>query len=167
MSSAHVVRGPCSIWQVFNVEGDFNDLVDSLRRLQLRATVTPASPSVRAFYLQTLSDFAAAGTISGLQYQRLLQLLRASDPALSTVFDQFKTHGDKSLLRDGLLHCLPEDAALLASEDDIKDEPSELLSLSVNHGDGCASMQRFRCADPLMLCVQALAAPRPVLSKSF
>lgn len=110
---------------MFNIEGDFNDLVDSLRRIQLRAAAVGTSPSVHAYYMQALSDLAATAAISGLQYQQLVQFVRASDPAAISAFDAFKAHGDKQRLRWELLGCLPKAATVAA--------PTEPEAASTSH----------------------------------
>jgi hypothetical protein len=99
--------------QVYNIENDFADLVDSLKRVAQRlpseeASSTSVSPSGQ---YQLLSDLAASGSLSGLRYRHLLHLLRSGDDQLAAVFEGYDSHRSKQLLAEALCSLADEEVA--------------------------------------------------------
>lgn len=90
----------CTGPQVFAVEGDFDDLVDSVKRIVGRlpqpvATVPPAQ-------LKALSDLAAAGALSGARFATVLRLLRDGAADVTAAFDAFAASQDRAALAEAL-----------------------------------------------------------------
>ena len=89
------------ILQVYNIENDLHDLIDSLRRV-LRRHVNGASSPGRHSNLHLMSDLAANGLLTGVNYAKLLDLLRQGRADVLAAMDKFKVHGSKVSLAHAL-----------------------------------------------------------------
>jgi hypothetical protein len=99
--------------QVYNIESDYPDLVDSLKRIAQRlpseeASSASVSPSGQ---YQLLSDLAASGSLTGLRYRHLLHLLRSGDDNLAAVFEGYDSHRSKQLLTEALCSLADEEVS--------------------------------------------------------
>lgn len=102
------------VWQVFSLESDFADLVDTLRRIAQRLPSSSSSSRCDSpSRYQVLSDLAATGQLSGLRYRSLLHLLRSGDDATAAAFEAFDDHRSKPLLCQAL--CTLADEAVASA----------------------------------------------------
>ena len=118
---------PSALHQVYNLEHDFDDFLDTIQRVQirrsqarghplaasgrsspaLRSNAASVSPQLRALggdthreaevRLLVLTNFAASKQLSAAQLKGLLRLYRASDARMMDAFDD--SEDQESLLR--------------------------------------------------------------------